>query len=172
VRKEYVIDTNVPVTANLATQGDADIPADCISACVQYIKHITQNGGLVLDDGGEIFEEYRRRLSLRGQPGQGDAFVKWVCDHQWDERKVTRVRINRQGDSYQEFPTHPELTSFDPSDRKFVAVSNARPDKPAILQGLDSKWWGWASALEEGGIEVCFLCPEIVEATFKKKMTK
>jgi hypothetical protein len=172
MRKEYVIDTNVPITANLATQEDADMPAECISACVQQIKQITRNGGLVLDDDGEIFEEYRRNLSLRGQPGQGDAFVKWVCNHQWDEKKVTRVRLSKEGDSYQEFPAHPELADFDPADRKFVAVAGAHPDKATILQGVDSKWWGWASALQEVGIEVCFLCHEIVEAKFKQKMTK
>jgi hypothetical protein len=172
MRKEYVIDTNVPITANLATQGDADIPVECIAACVQHIKHITRHGGLVLDDGGEIFEEYRRNLSLRGQPGQGDAFVKWVCNHQWDASKVTRVRISKEGDSYQEFPAHPELADFDPADRKFVAVAGACPNKAAILQGVDSKWWGWAPALQETGIELCFLCRELIEAKFRQKTAK
>jgi len=166
MREEYVIDTNVPIVANLATRDDADIPAACIAACVRYIKRITQEGGLVLDEDGEIFQEYRNKLSLRGQSGQGDAFVKWVFDHQWIESKVSRVKIHKQHDSYMEFPDHPGLEKFDPSDRKFVAVSNAHPGKPPILQATDSKWWGWKDALQLMGITVCFLCPSYIKEKF------
>ena len=166
MREEYVIDTNVPIVANLATRYEADMPAECISACVQHIKRITQEGGLVLDVDGEIFQEYGNKLSLRGQPGLGDAFFKWVFDHQWIESKVSRVKIHKQRDSYKEFPDHPGLEKFDPSDRKFVAVSNAHPGKPPILQAADSKWWGWKDALREMGITVCFLCPGYIKEKF------
>lgn len=175
MRKEYVIDTNVPIVANLATKADAntDIPPKCIAACVEHIKRITQDGGLVLDEDGEMLEEYRRYLSGRGQPGQGDAFIKWVFNHQWNTNKVTRVKIHKQGDNYQEFPKHSQLKDFDRSDRKFVAAANARSnepsDKPAIWQAIDSKWLKWKDALQEMGITVYFLCPEYVSRIYQGK---
>jgi hypothetical protein len=69
------------------------------------------------------------------------------------------VRITPKGESYEEFPDHPGLADFDPSDRKFVAAANAHPDRPPILQATDSKWWGWSEALEACGLSVVFLCP-------------
>jgi hypothetical protein len=83
---------------------------------------------------------------------------------------VTRTKIHKQRDSYQEFPDSPELKEFDPSDRKFVAVSNTHPSKPVILQAVDSKWLSYKGALKAVGITVHFLCPEYVET--KNKMPK
>jgi len=172
--KKYVIDTNVPIIANSATQAETDITPQCILECVRHIKLVTKTGGLVLDADGEIFEEYikQRHLSLSGQSGQGNIFLKWVSDNQWNPAKVTRIKIHKQRGGYKEFPKHPHLRKMDPSDRKFVAVSNAHPNKPAILQATDSKWWGWKDALQEEGIEVHFLCPEFIKTKFKKKNPK
>jgi hypothetical protein len=50
-----------------------------------------------------------------------------------------------------------------------LAVANAHVEKPPILQGLDSKWWGWKDALASAGITVDFLCPTEVEAAYEKK---
>ena len=55
------------------------------------------------------------------------------------------------------------LSSFDPDDRKFVAVANAHPGKPPIMEATDRQWWGWKEALHDAGITVHFLCPEYVE---------
>jgi hypothetical protein len=171
-RKEYVIDTNVPIVANQATQAGVDIPIECILACVDEIEQITQNGRLVLDEDHEIFEEYKKHLSTHGQPGQAHVFFKWVYNHQHDPSKVTRVKIHKQGDSYQEFPEHPQLKDFDISDRKFVAVSNICPGKPIILQAVDSKWWSYKDTLKAVGITVHFLCPQYVETKNKTVKSK
>ena len=61
------------------------------------------------------------------------------------------------------------MSKFDPSDRKFVAVANAHPGKPSILQATDSKWWGWKDALLECGIKVEFLCPAEIANAYKRK---
>jgi len=166
-----LVDTNVPMTANLATQPDQnlDAPDSCINECIIAIEHIIQKGGLVIDDNGEIFEEYIANLSLRGQPGIGGAFARWVHDNQWNTQKVDRVKITRNGASYEEFPGHDGLVQFDNSDRKFIAVSNAHPNKPPILQATDSKWWGWKDALAEVGITVHFLCPDYTKAKYAEK---
>ena len=168
-----LVDTNVPVTANLSVRPDlcADVPDSCILESIQQIKNVTKKDCfLVIDDAGEIFQEYRNNLSLRGQPGVGDAFAKWVSDHQYNSSKVDRVPITKNGSSYEEFPAHAGLNNFDPSDRKFVAVANAHPEKPLILQATDSKWWGWNDALAEVGITVCFLCREYIKAKYEDKI--
>jgi hypothetical protein len=170
--RKCLLDTNVPKTANLAA-APAEIPTElisCVSVCVDVVYQIVRRGGLVLDAGDEIFDEYRRQLRMEGQPGVGDQFMKWVHDNRWTFPVADRVTITRKGDSYVEFPDHPDLAQFDNSDRKFIAVSNAHPDKPPVLQATDSKWWGWKDALAEVGIAVHFLCPDYAEAKYTEKM--
>lgn len=166
-----VVDTNVPVTANQTTKPnhDSDVPLSCIERCIQVIQNITGHGGLVVDVQGEIFEEYLRHLSLSGQPGVGDVFVKWVHDNQHNGNKVDRVPITKKGESYEEFPSHDGLLDFDNSDRKFLAAANAHAEKPPIVQATDSKWWGWKNALEESDIEVDFICREYVEERYERR---
>ncbi len=169
--KKYLVDTNVPKTANLAL-APATIPREltgCVLACVEAVEHIMKKGGLVMDAGYEIFDEYRQQLSLKGQPGMGDQFMKWVHDNRWKFPEADRVAITKNGESYHEFPDHEGLARFDNSDRKFIAVSNAHPGKPPVLQATDSKWWGWKGALAEVGITVHFLCPDYARAKYAKK---
>lgn len=170
-KKLCVIDTNVPKVANLALSDNKNkVPEDCILACVEAVESVTDNRNLVLDAGNEIFDEYRQQLSMKGQPGVGDAFMKWVHDTRWSLPEDQRVAITAKDESYEEFPRHDGLKNFDRSDKKFVAVSNAHPDKPAILQATDSKWWGWEKALKEVGIPVVFLCAEYIEKKYQKKI--
>ncbi|MCA9187493.1 MAG: hypothetical protein R3E01_16060 [Pirellulaceae bacterium] len=139
--EKRIVDTNVPATANLAVDTNSlearQLP--CVLACVKAIESVVNRGGLVIDAGDEIFDEYRANLSMAGQPGVGDHFLKWVHDHRWGFPDEDRVPITRAGDSYEEFPEHPALSNFDPSDRKFVAVANNHPAKPHILEATDSK---------------------------------
>lgn len=169
-----LVDTNIPKIANLAAQSDRDndIPADCVLACIEAIDHIIATRGLILDAGDEIFDEYRHQLSMKGQPGVGDKFIKWVHDNRWNLPQSQRIPITRNGESYDEFPTSDELRDFDISDRKFIAVANATVQKWPILQATDSKWWGWREALAEAGITVCFLCPDYVKTKYAGKMGK
>jgi len=170
--KKCIVDTNVPKTANLAAKPNlgSDVSEACIQACVEAIEHVTKNRGLVIDAGDEIYNEYRKLLSMKGQHGMGNAFMKWVHDHRHNPGYCDRVTITKNGDSYDEFPIHAGLDDFDKSDRKFVAIANAHPEKPPILQATDSKWWGRKDALAEVGLAVYFLCPEYVEAKYAVKM--
>lgn len=170
--KKCLVDTNVSKTANLAL-APATIPQEltgCVLACVEAVEHIVKKGSLVIDAGDEIFDEYRQQLSMRGQPGVGDRFMKWVHDNRWKFPDADRVTITKNGESYDEFPDHDGLAQFDNSDRKFIAVSNAHPEKPPVLQATDSKWWGWKDALAEVGITVHFLCPDYAKAKYMEKM--
>lgn len=169
---KYLVDTNVPKIANLANNPD-EIPSEltnCVLNCVEAIEHVVNNGGLVIDSEDEIFSEYRQNLSLSGQPGIGDRFMKWVHDNRWKFPEEDLVTITKNNNSYDEFPHHVKLAGFDPSDKKFVAVANAHPQKPPILEATDSKWWGWKDSLLEVGINVNFLCPDYAEAKYTEKM--
>lgn len=172
--KKYLVDTNVAKTSNLATQPDpaSDVPNQCVLACIEAVEHVVAKRSLVLDDGDEIFDEYRRQLSMSGQPGLGDRFMKWVHDHRHQLHDSQKVPITRNGESYDEFPDHPGLADFDKSDRKFVAVANAHNGNPEILQATDSKWWGWQHALNEAGVAVRFVCPEYAKTKYAEKMAK
>lgn len=170
--KKCVVDTNVPKIANLSTKpdSDSDAPDECILSCIKAIDHVIKNQALVIDNGDEIFTEYRRQLSMKGQPGMGDKFMKWVNDHRWTLPDSNRVTLTKTNDSYDQFPSDSRLADFDPSDRKFVAVVNGHSGKPPILQATDSKWWGFRTILSELGITVYFLCPEYVQKKFEEKI--
>lgn len=171
---KFVVDTNVPKIANLSNDpvSITEDLSDCVTACIEMIEHIKEKGGLVLDDGDEIYDEYRKQLNLSGQPGVGDGFLSWVHYNRHSFPSSDRIPITKNGYSYDEFPDHQDLADFDSSDRKFVAVANAHPDKPPILEATDSKWWGWKDALLESGITVNFLCPDYIKAKYRQKMEK
>jgi hypothetical protein len=172
IPKKCLIDTNVPKNANLALN-PTTVPIEmqqCVLACIEAVEFVTKKGKLVIDAGNEIYDEYRHNLSMRGQPGVGDGFMKWVHDHRWNPEKTDRIPITKDGDSYKEFPQHDCLLDFDPSDRKFVTVAHVHKKKPPILEATDSKWWGWKEALEQVGIKVKFVCPKYIEKKYLEKM--
>lgn len=169
-----VVDTNVPKIANQHINMTA-IPVDmleCVLACVEKIQNIIDGKlSLILDEGGEIFAEYRQQLSMSGQPGIGDAFMQWVHDNQWT--KCDRITITKTGNGYGEFPDSAELKKFDKSDIKFVAVANAHSTKPPILVAIDRGWWNHKKALKDAGINIEFLCPaQIQQASARKTKRK
>lgn len=170
--EKRIVDTNVPATANLALKPDSidNDKLSCVFACVEAIEDVIEHGGLVIDDHDEIFDEYRANLSLAGQPGVGDRFLKWVHDHRWSFPEEDRVPITKTGSTYEEFPEHEGLRHFDLSDRKFVAVANGHPHKPPILEATDSKWWGWKDALAKVGITVIFVCEDWISKKHNEKM--
>ncbi len=168
-----VVDTNVATTANGL---NADAPPDCVAACGRALQHTMSRGHVYIDHGdgtSAIVAEYRQNLSAKGQPGPGDAFLKWLLSHEWGSQRVTRVAITPKADDsedYEELPASNDGTVYDRSDRKFLAVAAAYPGHPPILQALDSKWWGWSAALEAISVSVHFLCPQAIEAKYREKM--
>ena len=154
----FVVDTNVPIAAN----GKSHASADCVIACIDALAGV-RNGMIVLDDAMHILSEYLAHLNLGGEPGPGDAFVKWVWTIQADDSRCERIPVTRRddidGESFAEFPADPELVNFDRNDRKFVAVALSSQNHPTILNALDSDWADSHLALVRNGITVHFLCP-------------
>ena len=166
-----VIDTNVPLAAN----GSSDASDACMLACVDCLVQIVTNGHVILDNLWLILGEYMNKLDPSNQRGMGNKFLKWVLNNQANPDRCTLVAITYRGHEdppadFEEFPDHPDLQNFDPSDRKFVAVAAAHPEHPPILQATDSKWCGWKDALGECGIQVEFLCAKEIADKFKEKM--
>lgn len=166
-RKCQVVDTNVLVVANGRSGGSLACARNCARALLN-IKHF---GTIVIDEGDRILSEYRGYCSLAGQPGVGDSFIRWVHDNRGRGELVQVIALTQRegGGDLAEFPEGPDLAEFDPADKKFVAVANAHQDKPPILQASDTKWWGWREALQACGITVEFLCPDEIEAVFRRK---
>ena len=137
-----VIDTNVPVVSNGKSSQASPL---CVLNCIGKLKRLFNDEDLVaIDDQWLMLKEYQINLSEAGQPGPGDAFLKWLLTNRTNPNRCQQVKItptdNNKTD-FEEFPDDPALSGFDPSDRKFIAVSLAHPQCPPILQAVDSKWW-------------------------------
>ncbi len=156
------MDTNVAVVAN----GKAPQAGNqCVETCVTTLIALRDHHRVLLDEQGLILDEYRRHLSPSGQPGPGDAFFKWLWDNQGHldhcrQIPITPVRGTRV---FEEFPDDPELARFDREDRKFVAVVIASEEQPPILNASDTDWWDHREALKRHGVEIRFLCPELMK---------
>ena len=157
-QKMYIIDTNVAILANKEDLSSDAVARFCASFLAETIGQMGQgkHRKIVIDNDGDFFEEYRRYLSLRGTPGIGNAFFKWLWDSQYGPN-VIRVSITKSPTGeYHEFPADPRLVNFDKGDRKFVAVANAHNPHPVIVEATDAKWWKWSKVLLQHGITVLF----------------
>jgi len=165
-----VVDTNVPVAANRRAP---QASMQCVLNCIRRLKELIRGGRLALDDRWLILRECQAHLRSEGQPGVGDAFLRWTLTNLRNpERCVAVPIVPRSGDpeNFQSFPDDERLSRFDPQDRKFVAVALAHPQRPPVLEALDSRWWLLRSVLEEHGVNVQFLCPDDIRRLAKRKI--
>jgi hypothetical protein len=161
--RSFVVDVNVAIVAN-AKNTHADL--ECMSTCVDALINIRESGKIVLDDGLRILSEYTAHLSRSGQPGVGDAFMRWIWEHQAVENRCEQVQLTPKSgehEDYMEFPTDPDLKTFDRSDRKYVAAALTSREHPEVLNAVDTDWWEHRVALERNGVNVRFLCIQHME---------
>ena len=112
-------------------------------------------GTIVVDAEGAIQTEYRRHLSPAGQPGVGDRFFREVINS--TPGRVERVMLPQGVDGdYVDFPTDAALAKFDPSDRKFAALS--RREGIPVLTATDTDWLNDRAALESNRVQIQFVC--------------
>lgn len=162
-----VIDTNVLRVAAKQHEGASD---DCVSNCVSQLMEMQKEGVVVIDDGHKILGEYLKSPKLLESNGTGKKFLKWLLQNQSNIQRVEQVTITETATKFfAEFPDQALQAVFDPSDRMFVAVANAHPEKPPIWQAVDCKWLDWWPALRKQGIEVEFLCPDDACHFYRKK---
>src|SRR5690606_22321930 len=85
-----VVDTNVATTANGSNPG---APPGCVAASARALQEVMRNGHVFIDDVSRIVAEYRTNLRAKGEPGPGDAFLRWLLTHEWGGSRVTRVPL-------------------------------------------------------------------------------
>lgn len=167
-----VVDTNVATTANGA---NSSAPITCVAASAKALQSVMNSGHVFVDDSGLIVSEYRSNLEAKGEPGPGDAFLKWILTHEWGGVQVTRVAITpkpHDNEDFNELTVPPKGVVYDRSDKKFLAVAAAHSEKPPILQSFDSKWWGWQEALKQDGVRIFFVCADAIAAKYAEKMAQ
>ena len=157
-----VIDTNVLLVAN---GSHACVSPQCVISCVERLQRIQTTGIVAVDAGWLMVGEYQNKTRPNQPKGVGDAFLKWLLQNQFNSKRCVRVELTQVAENcFEQFPVDQRLADFDPSDCKFVAVAAAHPDRPPILQAVDSKWLEWAPILEDNGVNVEFLCLDDVAA--------
>ena len=149
----FVVDTNVAIAAN-GRGTDAD--KECQLVCVRKLHSLVAREVIAIDDRGRLLDEYRKHLSFSGMPGVGDMFFKHVFNHQSQDKYVRRVAVTPTEDAGRGFGELPKNT-FDPSDRKFLAVAVAA--EAVVLNATDSDWDEQRPLMDELGVEVRQLCP-------------
>jgi len=152
-----VIDTNVLIVANNRESPQAS--PKCIISCIKWLKSFEKSGILVIDSNWLMIEEYQNKVNSSGQPGVGDAFLKWILLNRSNPHRCQQVQITQIAEyEFREFPKSESLQKFDLSDRKFVAVTLTHPQRPAIANAVDSDWFIFQEALVANGITIEFLC--------------
>ena len=150
----FVVDTNVIRAAN-GRETHADL--QCQLACIDRLNALVERQMVAIDDQGRIVDEYARHAHWAGRPGVGDVFFKHVVDNQYMDSRVHRVRITPSKDGGRGFEELPP-NSFDPSDRKFLAV--AVVEKAIVLNATDSDWGEHTDLMARLAVEVQQLCPQ------------
>ena len=149
----FVVDTNVAIVANgCGTHADLR----CQLTCVEQLESVAAGEVVAIDVGDSILGEYIKHLNLSGRPGVGDKFFKHVFDYQYQEDRVRRVAVTPSKDDRRGFEELPDNT-FDPSDRKFLAVAVVA--KAVVLNATDSDWEMHEALMNKLGVKVRQLCP-------------
>ena len=151
-----VVDTNVLVVANNPFHESGP---DCVEACVRELNRMRRERRLLLDWSRKILGEYQQRVARGGQGGVGTEFFKSAAAQ--TDMRVSHVHITpHPGRVFEEFPDDPALQTFDPSDRKFVAVAVASGEGPPIVYATDRGWERHRGPLQQQGVRVCRICTE------------
>lgn len=135
-----IIETNILAGANRMADHLDETSQD---RCIIFIKDYHQNAITYLDEDGFIMNEYRSYCNGSGRPNVGDYFFKWLWDNQHNEnicKKVTVTAKDKDGYDFYELNEYTELSAFDKSDKKFVAVCVSAKCLPVIYNACDSDW--------------------------------
>lgn len=154
-----VVDTNIAVVANRSSDTHTD--EACQLACVERLEALTKQGIVAIDNGSLILEEYSKYLPRPGsEKGTGDIFLIHVFNQRYNTDFVRMVSVTPVKDEKIGFEELPENT-FDRSDRKFLAVAVVA--KAKVLNAADSDWTQHSKLMNELGVDVEELCPQVIE---------
>jgi len=152
VNKYYIIDTNVFVAANGGTD---QLSEDDINRCKSFVALLFSKTIISIDAKSEIFSEYFRYMNRSGQPGIGDAYVKYLWDRQCDKTVCELVDISKNKNGvYKQLKGKEDLICFDPNDLKFIAVYLGSKFNTTICNASDRDWEENKSLLAKYNINV------------------
>src|SRR5665213_807837 len=147
-----VVDSNVAIVANGRS---TNATPTCRLNAIERLREILTEGQIVVDEAGEMVEEYKRYCEPSGEPGVGDRFFREILMNY--EGKILRVTLAKDGDgNFVDFHADPALTGFDTDDIKFAAA--ARNSNTPVLNAIDSDWLDYRIPLESNGIRIEFVC--------------
>ncbi len=156
----YVVDTNVAIAANGEADKEGKCPdPECRRECTAKLREVVEAGTVAIDNKFAILAEYRKYLSERsgrpGEPKPGDVFFKSVLG---SSCRVRRIPVCPSEDDTWglEALRH---SSFDRSDRKFLAVAVAAGG--IVVNATDSDWREHRALMDELGVEVQEICPHL-----------
>jgi hypothetical protein len=86
-------------------------------------------------------------------------FFKHIWNNQYQRDRVRRVPVTQSANEQKGFEELPDNT-FDPSDRKFLAV--AAVSCSVVLNAADHDWSEHPALLDQLGVHVDQLCPQHV----------
>jgi hypothetical protein len=154
---EYVVDTNVPLTALGAAN---HMSSGCQLRCSEWLgEFLMEEKMLVIDSGLGILGEYTNAIAYEGQANVGRQFLRWVLTNYANPYRVRQVDITQiASNNYSGLPA--SLNGFDPNDKKFLAVAivNNSNEKTTIVQAADGKWVNWQPELTAAGIIIEYPC--------------
>jgi hypothetical protein len=151
-----VVDTNVLAVADGMHEGASP---ECVLACVQLARRVSDGQRLGVDSGDEILNEYLGTLRNGRTAGIGAKLAESLWRRRFDARVCHQIAISSIADppgSYAEVPV--PLRDFDVDDQKFLAVALSEGGVPLVFQALDEEWWRRRADLIGNGIAVQFLC--------------
>lgn len=166
----YIIDANVML---LAGTNIADIPEDqlqCALKCIEFIEKFEKKRQIVLlDDEWRILDEYQNCFSIKGYPNQGSNFYQWILCNMSDCVKWLHL-VEKEKFHYDPYPDSEALQTFDPPDRKYIALAYKNPHHAPIVEAADSKWWGITEELKKNNITVRFIDEKYIARKYAQKM--
>ena len=148
-----MIDTNVAIAASGRNTHASE---NCQNVCKELLGQCNELH-IVIDDIGLILEEYANKLNHSGKPSIGDAFFRYVKNHQYSIDKIQRVPITPINDETRGFNELPE-NQLDKSDRKFLTTAVVA--QATIVNATDSDWQEQQNLLNSLSINLKQLCPE------------
>ncbi len=101
-----IVDTNVLIVAN---HKSPQASPQCVLACVRQLQQIQKQDILVLDNLWLIIKEYKANVSDKGQPGVGDAFLKWILTNLKNSKHCQLVSITALDSNYSNFQEFPQV---------------------------------------------------------------
>ena len=169
-----VVDTNVILVAkDMADQASQT----CIQTCIARLDRIVEGPErVVIDDNWEIlgeYSDYEADSTTAARTGWG--FLEWLMRNHENPEQCMKVPITPSvdGTGFEEFPTDPALSGFDPGDKKFIAVAvvyeNVHRQKVPILQAVDSNWYGFREAFAQNGLIIDFICEANIRRLYERR---